>query len=322
MNRRELIKRSAALGAMVAIPSAVIGCSSARAVASISSGTEGTQEKGGKTVLASNPVVNPLKPPSTGNIPVAFVISEGLDPIDTFGPWDVFHQAVGSVPFHPYSVGESLKPVNLMGGGIKLVPQYTFANAPFPKVVVIPAQQGNPAMLDWIRKVAKTTDVTFSVCTGAELLARTGLLSGRSATTHHGDYRSLAVTFTDIKVQRGVRFVEDGNLATAAGLSSGIDLALRVVERYFGRNAAKSTAYQLEYQGEGWMNPASNAVYAAVKDSTEEHPLCPVCEMAVDPATAPKTVYKGKTYYFMAEQHKKQFEAEPEKFIKAAEKKL
>ena len=323
MNRRELIKRSAAIGAMAVIPSSVIGCGSAGSgVPAESAAMEGTRVKSAKLTAASNVVLNPLKPPSAGVIPVAFVISDGVDPIDTFGPWDVFHQAVGSVPFHPYSVGESTKPVTLMGGGIKLVPEFTFANAPAPKVVVIPAQRGNEAMLSWIRKVTKTTDVTMSVCTGADLLARTGLLAGKSATTHHGDYRALAVAFPDITVKRGVRFVEDGNLATAAGLSSGIDLALRVVERYFGREAAKKTAYQLEYQGEGWMNPASNQMYAAVKESTEERPLCPVCEMAVDPATSPKTVYKGKTYYFMAQQHKQQFETAPEKFLKAAEKKM
>src|SRR2546423_12929382 len=249
MNRRELIKRSAAIGAMAVIPSSVIGCASAGLSPNASSGTaQSALVKSAKLTAVSNPVLNPLKPPSAGAIPVAFVISEGVDPIDTFGPWDVFHQAVGSVPFHPYSVGESTKPVNLMGGGIKLVPEYTFLNAPAPKVVVIPAQRGNEAMLNWIRKVTKATDVTMSVCTGAQLLARTGLLAGKSATTHHGDYRSLAVAFPDINVKRGVRFVEDGNLATAAGLSSGIDLALRVVERYFGSEAAKKTAYQLEYQ--------------------------------------------------------------------------
>ena len=69
--------------------------------------------------------------------------------------------------------------------------------------------------------------------------------------------------FPDIHLKRGARFVEDGNLATAGGLSSGIDLALRVVERYFGREVAQKTAYDMEYQGQGWMNPDSNQTYAA-----------------------------------------------------------
>ena len=72
-------------------------------------------------------------------------------------------------------------------GGLKLVPDYTFENAPAPKVIVIPAQSGD-AMLEWIRKSAKTADVVMSVCTGAFILAKTGLLSGKAATTHHGSY--------------------------------------------------------------------------------------------------------------------------------------
>ena len=121
------------------------------------------------------------------------------------------------------------------------------------------------------------------MCTGSFLLARTGLLSGKAATTNHNGYRGLAIEFPDVHVKRGVRFVEDGQVATAGGLSSGIDLALRVVERYYGREVAKNTAYQMEYQGQGWMDPDSNQVYARVRTSTDEHPPCPVCNMDVDP---------------------------------------
>src|SRR5262249_47999014 len=149
------------------------------------------------------------------------------------------------------------------GGGMKIIPDYTFANAPAPKVIVIPAQSDpSKAMLDWIRQSSKNTDVTMSVCTGAFVLAKTGLLSGKSATTFHAAFNSFAMEFPDIQLKRGARFVENGNLATAAGLSSGIDLALRVVERYYGREVAQQTAYNMEYQGQGWMNPDSNQVYA------------------------------------------------------------
>ena len=104
-------------------------------------------------------------------------------------------------------------------------------------------------MLSWVRSVTKATDVTMSVCTGAFLLAETGLLSGKSATTFHDAYARFEERYPDIHLKRGARFVEDGNLATAGGLSSGIDLAIRVIERYFGRKAAERTAYTLEYQG-------------------------------------------------------------------------
>ena len=111
--------------------------------------------------------------------------------------------------------------------------------------------------------------------------------------------------------------MEDGNLASAGGLSSGIDLALRVVERYYGRDVAQKTAYTMEYQGQGWMNPDSNQVYASAPVSTAEHPLCPVCGMDVDPATAPRSVFKGKTYYFCSDDDKKIFDAAPDKFVEA-----
>ncbi|MBV8202540.1 MAG: YHS domain-containing protein [Acidobacteria bacterium] len=95
------------------------------------------------------------------------------------------------------------------------------------------------------------------------------------------------------------------------------DLALRVVERYFGREAATQTAYQMEYQGQGWLDPRSNAVYAQARRSTDAHPLCPVCEMDVDRATAPKLVYKAETYYFCTPDHRARFAAAPQRYLGA-----
>jgi YHS domain-containing protein len=206
---------------------------------------------------------------------------------------------------------------------MKIVPDYNFENSPAPKVIVIPAQsRPSEAVLEWIRKSTKTTDVTMSVCTGAFVLARTGLLSGKAATTYHGAFVRFANEFPDIHLKRGARFVEDGNLATAGGLSSGIDLALRVVERYFGRDVAQNTAYDLEYQGQGWMNPESNQAYAATPISTAGRTICPVCGMNVDPATAPKSVYKGKAYYFCSEDDKRTFDATPDQFVNTDRKSM
>ena len=79
----------------------------------------------------------------------------------------------------------------------------------------------------------------------------------------------------------------------------------------------QKTAYNMEYQGQGWMNADSNQVYAVAPVSTAEHPLCPVCGMDVDVATAPKSVFKGKTYYFCSQGDKDQFDATPDKFATA-----
>ena len=263
-----------------------------------------------------------LKPPDKGQIPVAFLISDGAVVIDFCGPWEVFHDVTiagkEEMPFRLYTVAETNKPIHT-AGGMQIVPDYTIQNAPTPKVIVIPAQSApSPAVLDWIRKSSETTDVTMSVCTGAFVLAKTGLLNGKSATTYHGAFGRFATQFPNIQLKRGARFVENGNLATAGGLSSGIDLALRVVERYYGREVARKTAYDLEYQGEGWMNSDSNQIYATSLRSTAEHPLCIVCGMDVDPKVAPKSLFKGATYYFCSEDDKKTFDASPGQFITAA----
>ncbi len=311
MKRRELLRRSTALGLMAAVPGSALGSLAACA---------GAADRSGAARPQAPPV--PLKPPIKGSIPVAFLVSEGAVVIDFGGPWEVFQDV--SVPeregdaFRLYTVAETTKPIRA-SGGLTIVPEYTFETAPAPKVIVIPAQRGrSEATLEWIRRSARAADVTMSVCTGALLLARTGLLSGKVATTHHDGYRGLAIEFPDVHVKRGARFVEEGQLATAGGLSSGIDLALRVVERYHGHDVAKSTAYQMEYQGQGWVDRDSNQVYAQVRASTDEHPLCPVCEMEVDPKRAAASVYKGKTYYFCSREHKGLFEAAPDKFTSAA----
>jgi putative intracellular protease/amidase/YHS domain-containing protein len=267
-------------------------------------------------------LANPLRPPAQGSIPVAFLLSDGAVMIDFSGPWEVFQDVNipgrADGPFSLYTVAATTKPIHA-SGGMKIMPDYTFANAPAPKILVIPAQsKPGDAAKQWIRQVAKNADVVMSVCTGAFVLADTGLLSGKAATTHHSAYVRLASQFPDIQVKPGARFTEAGKLATSGGLSSGIDLALRVVERYFGRDVARQTAYDMEYQGQGWMNPDSNQIYAQAFTESDDHPSCPVCRMAVAPATAPQSVYKGKTYYFCSADHKQQFDAAPGKFLNAS----
>jgi transcriptional regulator GlxA family with amidase domain len=266
---------------------------------------------------------SPLKPPVHGSIPVAFVISEGAVVIDFCGPWEVFQDVNvpgrQDAPFGLYTVAETTQPIRA-SAGLRITPDYSFDTAPAPKVIVIPAQSSSSAAtLDWIRKASKSADVTMSVCTGAFLLAKTGLLSGKAATTHHASYKTFAMQFPDVQLKAGARFVEASGLASAGGLSSGIDLALRVVERYFGRDVAEQTAYQMEYQGQGWTNPDSNTVYAQVRKSTDAHPLCPVCDMEVDAASAPRSVLNGRNYYFCSQAHKDTFDAAPAKWVKQAQ---
>lgn len=314
MKRRDLLKNSAALGFVAAaVPF------SRASVARIDAASTSS------SAIVTQPVADKdkLKPPADGGIPVAVLISDGAVVIDFCGPWEVFGNAMpagGMGAFRLYTVAETAKPITA-SGGMKIVPDFTLANAPAAKVVVIPAQENSSeAVLEWIRRSSKTADVTMSVCTGAYLLAKAGLLDGKSATTHHSSYLDLATKFPNVHVKRGARFVEAGNIATSGGLSCGIDLALRVVERYYGRDVAAQTAYDMEYQGQGWMDAHSNSAYAKIHTSMNGHPLCAVCSMSVDAATAPKSVYKNTTYYFCSQDHKGQFDSTPDQFVALIEK--
>jgi len=238
MNRRKFLACSVSLGGAAALLPAT------RAVAA------------GESIKGLVVEKSKLIPPAGGSIPVAILISAGLNVIDFSGPWGVFESVqlpdANEPPFRLFTVAESADVV-VSGSGLKLVPHYTFANVPDVKVVVIPAQRGSEAMRDWLRKIAGTADVTMSVCTGAFHLAKAGLLSGKLATTHHEFLDKLEREFPDVHVKRGVRFVESERISTAGGLTSGTDLALRVVERYFGRGVAQATATYMEYEGKGWM---------------------------------------------------------------------
>jgi len=204
---------------------------------------------------------NKLTPPAKGKIPVAFTLSEGATVIDFAGPWEVFQDVMirerGSnmdeqMPFQLFTVSETVEPIT-GSGGLKLVPDYTFDSAPQPKVIVVGAQRGSKALHAWLNKMATSTDLIMSVCTGAFQLGKAGLLAGKSATTHHDFFDQFAKAFPDINLKRGLRFVEEEKVSSAGGLTSGIDLALHVVERYFGREVAQTTAAYMEYQSKGWM---------------------------------------------------------------------
>ena len=245
MKRREFMNNTAAMGIVMAAETVpeVIG--------------SGLSISPDKPLLSE--ATNKLTPPTKGRIPVAIAISQHVTVIDFTGPWEVFQDVTlpdgqGAVrdPFELFTVSEKTEPLSA-SAGLKLVPDYTFENAPAPKVIVIPAQMGSEALHAWLRKVTPTTDVTMSVCTGAFQLAKAGLLDGKSATTHHDFTDRLAKSYPKIDVKRGLRFVEGEKISTAGGLTSGIDLALRVVERYFGREVAQQTATYMEYQSKGWI---------------------------------------------------------------------
>lgn len=173
----------------------------------------------------------------------------------------MFIDAQGRNPFILYTVAATTEPVAI-SGGMTIVPNYAITRMPAPDIIVVPAMDYGslaPEVFDWLRQASSKTQLTMSVCNGSFVLAKAGLLNGRNASAHHGAYEEFATMFPTVNLLRGKRWVEDGKIATAGGLTSGQDLALRVVERYFGREVAKATAIRLEYQGTGWMYPDSNS---------------------------------------------------------------
>jgi len=219
----------------------------------------------GTAAQASEP--SGFTPPKTGRIPVAVVLTDGATVIDFAGPWEVFQDVMvdgrgpshdDMMPFDLYIVGDSKAPV-AASDGMMVVPRFTFDDAPAPRIVVVGAQRGSPKMIAWLQKVAADprTDAVLSVCTGAFKLAAAGLLDGKPATTHHDFYEAFGKEFPKVRLQRGLRFVRSGpHLFTAGGLTSGIDLALHIVQLYFGEKVAQQTAVYMEHQGSGWRAPA------------------------------------------------------------------
>jgi transcriptional regulator GlxA family with amidase domain len=194
-------------------------------------------------------VAAPLPVPPDGTIRTAFAIGEGFNAIDVSGAWEVFQDAVvggGAGRFELYTVAPSRAPV-VGSGGLTIVPSYSYSDAPQPHVVVIPAHGSTPETTAWLRHVSQRADLMMSVCTGAFVLADTGLLDGKTATTHHGSWDDFERTYPRIELLRGPRYVEHAHVASAGGLTSGIDLALRVVERYLGRAVSDADAAYMEY---------------------------------------------------------------------------
>lgn len=206
--------------------------------------------------------------PAPATVKVAFVLSEGVQMIDFAGPWEVFQDAMlpgygndmqASMPFELYTVAPSKALLHTTGGrrgnrsGMSVMPDYTFADAPTPDIVVVPAQNGGPGLTEWLKKVHGEKKMVVSVCTGAYFVAAAGLFDGKSATTHHWSYDNFAQQYPKVKLQRSVRYVEaDPITFSAGGITSGVDLALHIVAQLYGDKTAEYTADFMEYQGTGW----------------------------------------------------------------------
>jgi transcriptional regulator GlxA family with amidase domain len=206
---------------------------------------------------------------------IGVLLYDGVDLLDAGGPYEVFLTAArlaarggGDPPFEVVTVTVTGTPVTAYGG-MGLVPQASVATAGPLDVLIVPGTidvggaVGDAALLAAVDRLAGASDVTASVCTGAFLLADVGLLDGRPWTTHWEDVDALAGTLGESGAVRGVRWVDAGEVVTGAGLSSGIAMALHLVDRLAGRDLAASTARQIDYE---WQ-PDGSATAAAPSPS-------------------------------------------------------
>ncbi len=217
---------------------------------------------GGFSYLSGITTQDRLVAPEGRAIRVGFAINPGVQIIDVAGPWEAFQDTyrLGEdvSAFELFTVSETAKPVRA-SGGLMIVPDYTIDDAPVPDVVVVPhfdypkpATRDTSPIHDWIKATHSEALLTMSICTGAFQLAKTGLLNGIPMTTNRKASDNFAKAFPEIMLRRGPRFVEAGRIATSGGLSAGIDLALRVVARFFDEAVAQQTAETMEYTSTGW----------------------------------------------------------------------
>lgn len=208
---------------------------------------------------------------------VAVVIYKDAEPLDWTGPYEVwndaanFGQSNGQRAFNVYTVSKTTEP--LSSQGMKIVPDYSIANAPKPDIIVIPG--GNSAnvyddaeFLAWAKKAATEAEVAETVCTGVFVLAKTGLLDNLEATTWYGAIDHLREGYPAVKVKNGQRFVDNGHFVTTAGVSAGIDGSLHLIARLLGRRVADQVARYMEYR---WT-PESylSTTYAYFNPSTND----------------------------------------------------
>src|SRR5690349_16854947 len=179
---------------------------------------------------------NPIDEKEAKQVTVAIVLFDGVQIIDYSGPWEVFGQA----GFKVFTVADKTEPLTTRFDE-KVTADYSFDNGPDADIILLPGGRGtskaadNPRAIKWIQDKAKNARYVMSVCTGAFLLARTGLLDGLNATTFHDAIPSLAQAAPKTNVVYDQRYVDNGRVLTSAGLSSGIDGALHLVTRILGK---------------------------------------------------------------------------------------
>ena len=191
---------------------------------------------------------------------VGILVFPNVEVLDFCGPFEVFsvtrlHEEARREepsPFEVLLVAERMDTV-VATGGLKVVPDATIDACPPLDILVVPGGWGtrtevnNQRLIDWIGERGRSVETLTSVCTGSMLLGRAKLLDGRRATTHWRSLSRMREAVPAVTVEEKLHVVEDGHVVTSAGISAGIDMALRIVIRYFGEAVGRATARNMEY---------------------------------------------------------------------------
>ena len=189
---------------------------------------------------------------------IGVALFDGAEELDWAGPWEVLASWAGQWPddgVHVFTLAREDRPVTC-AKGLRVLPDETWESAPPLDVLVYPGGMGtrrdlqDEAVLDWIRGLAAGDTMIASVCTGSLVLAAAGLLDGKPATTHWGSLEVLPTLGHDIEVRPDDRFVDNGSVLTAAGVSAGIDMALHLVARLQSTERAREVRRYIQYDPE------------------------------------------------------------------------
>jgi transcriptional regulator GlxA family with amidase domain len=189
----------------------------------------------------------------TTPLTVGIVLFEGFELLDVFGPCEAYGSHSLDGAFKLVTVASEAGPI-ASAQGPATVADYPFDAAPHLDLLLVPGGIGtrrevnNPALLAWLRTRSADASIITSVCTGAALLACAGLLDGLRATTNKRAFAWVASQGPAVNWIKQARWVEDGKFATSSGVSAGIDMALALIARLVGAEAAETVATTMEYE--------------------------------------------------------------------------
>ncbi|MGK8828949.1 DJ-1/PfpI family protein [Bacillus paranthracis] len=183
-----------------------------------------------------------------------FLFNE-VEVLDFAGPFEVFSitKVHEEKPFTVYTVSQNGEMITARNE-LKVKPDYSIEDLPPVDILIIPGGKGarenevkNDIVINWVRQQMKEVKLMTSVCTGALLLAKAGLLEGLKATTHWASIQTFKKDFPNVEVMENVKFVDEGHIITSAGISAGINMSFHIVKNLLGVEIAEETAKNMEY---------------------------------------------------------------------------